>query len=95
MDQVIIVAGTVFSRNAEIMANDIGSETVMMSIDTGKYFGMNKTGAYIWKQLENPMTFKGLCEKIVTDYNIPFDKCEQEVTVFLEELLREKIIIKH
>jgi hypothetical protein len=80
------------SRNPDILANEIGSETVMMSIQLGKYFGINKTGSYIWKQLESPMTFQELCSRIIADFDLQPAQCEQEVKVFIEEMSKEKII---
>lgn len=87
-----IIPGTILSRNPDILANEIGSETVMMSIQEGKYFGMNKTGSYIWKQLEQPLAFDRLCENIISDFNISRVQCEEEIVPFIEEMTKEKII---
>lgn len=86
---------TVISRNSDILANTIGSETVMMSIELGRYFGTNKTGSYIWKLLEKPLTFSELCDTLASDFNIPKEQCVKEITPFIEELSKEKIIFVH
>jgi hypothetical protein len=83
---------TMISRNSNILATVIGSETVMMSIDQGRYYGMNKTGSYIWKTLEHPMSFEDLCAKLLQDFNITEVQCTEDVIPFLEEMSKEKII---
>lgn len=87
-----ITPDSTISRNPDILANEIGSETVMMSIQQGKYFGMNKTGSYIWKQLAEPITFGELCDKIVGDFNMSKAQCENEVTPFVIDMCKEQII---
>jgi Tfp pilus assembly protein PilP len=85
----------VLSRNNDIIANAIGTETVMMSIEAGRYFGTNNTGSYIWKILENPLTFKELCDILAADFKITKEQCIDEVTPFIEELSKENIILVH
>lgn len=87
-----LTSDTLIARNSGILANEIGAETVMMSIEQGKYYGTNKTGSYIWQVLETPMTFGELCAKLASDFSIPEDKCREEVKPFIEEMQRENII---
>lgn len=85
----------ILSRNEKILANAIGSETVMMDIEKGKYFGMNKTGSYIWKLLENPLSLSDLCDRLMKDFSISFEECEKDVVPFIEDMVKEKIINVH
>jgi hypothetical protein len=84
---------TIISRNQDILANSIGNETVMMSVEAGKYFGTNKTGSYIWKLLENPLSFGELCDKISEDFNISREQSITDVKPYIEELSKENIIL--
>lgn len=84
---------SILSRNAKIIANEIGAETVMMSLDEGKYYGMNKTGSFIWKYLETPLSFGELCDRLVAEFNIAKEKCVEEVSHFIEDMMRENIIL--
>lgn len=87
-----LTSETLIARNTGILANEIGAETVMMSIEQGKYYGTNKTGSYIWKVLETPMTFGALCARLAADFSISEEKCAQEVKPFIEEMQKENII---
>jgi hypothetical protein len=92
LQRMELTSDTLIARNNEILANGIGSETVMMSIEKGKYYGTNKTGSYIWQVLETPMTFGSLCARLASDFNIPEDRCREEVMPFIEEMQKENII---
>jgi len=75
-----------------MLTNEIGTETVMMSIDEGKYFGLNKTGNYIWKILDQPLSFGELCSILVAKFNLTEQQCEEDVVPFIEELTKENIL---
>lgn len=84
--------GTLITRNKGIVANQVGDEVVMMDMEKGKYFGMNKTGSYIWQLLEQPATVGELCERLVTDFGIPTEQCTTELNSFIEQMRKENII---
>ncbi|MEI6946676.1 PqqD family peptide modification chaperone [Paraflavisolibacter sp. H34] len=83
----------IYKRNEGILANEVGGEMVMMSIEDGKYFGLNRTGSYIWNLLEEPSSLQKICAKLSDTFRIPSDQTFKEVAPFVEELLKEKIII--
>ena len=39
-------------------------ETVMMDIETGKYYNLGKTGGSIWGILEKPHTVDGIVDEM-------------------------------
>jgi len=91
--QLKTMVKTVLKRNEELLANEVGGEIVMMSIENGKYFGLNKTGSHIWKLLETPMDFEDLCLRLCELYQISLTQCTEDLKPFIEEMLTENIII--
>ena len=89
---MILTNDTLLCRSKDILANNVGNDTVMMSVEKGKYYGTNTTGSYIWKTLENPMAFGELCAKLAADFNIDREQCVTEITPFIEQLKAENII---
>lgn len=86
-------SNTLIARNKGILANRVGDEVVMMDMEKGKYFGVNKTGSYIWQLLEQPATLGELCERLVADFGISTEQCTTEVKAFVEQMQKEEIII--
>lgn len=85
-------ADSLIVRNNGVITNAVGNDTVMLDMETEKYFGTNKTGSYIYSLLETPTRFGSLCDRLVDDFNIPRDKCENEVAAFVREMQQLNLI---
>ncbi|MEJ0043363.1 MAG: PqqD family protein [Rhizomicrobium sp.] len=49
---------------------EVRDELVMMSVDTGKYIGLNEVGARIWQLLETPQSREALCAQLVREFDV-------------------------
>lgn len=81
MDMNVMVA-----RNREIVFSRIEDETVMMSIETGHYYGVSQVGQHIWEMLESPCRMSDICRALVEKFDVTPDQCEREVFAFVEEM---------
>jgi hypothetical protein len=79
-------------RNQEIVFSSMDSDTVMMSIEMGEYYGTNPVGSRIWELLEQPRTPAGLCDILVEEYSVPAPECRREVLEFVGQLLEKKLV---
>lgn len=68
---------------AQVMARQVGDETVILDLSSGTYFGLNPVGAQIWKLLGEGKTLTEICEAIVSEYAVARAAFETD----LEELL--------
>jgi len=75
-----------------VLDSKIDDETVMMDIDQGSYFGLNETGTWIWALLKEPTVVADLCDRLMEDFDVPREQCEQQVVGFLEELLNRGLL---
>ena len=57
---------SIVSRNPEIIHRPIENELVMMSIEQGMYFGLDKTGTQIWELLETQKKLMILLKFLLT-----------------------------
>ncbi len=80
-------------RNSEILANQVDGELVMMSIENGKYYGMNPTGNLIWNLLETETVIADLLSTLATRFSLTEEKCKSDVLPFVEKLVSEKILV--
>ena len=83
---------SIIVRKIGIIASDMDGETVMMNVDTGKYYNLGKTGGTIWSLVENPIKVKNLIEKLMEDYNVTKEQCEKDVLPFLHIIYQRKLI---
>ena len=84
---------TIIQRNPDILASDIDGEKVMMSIQQGEYFGLGKTGSFIWDTIEQPIAISDLADLITEKYEVSKEQCINDIMPFLNDLAEKKLII--
>jgi hypothetical protein len=88
-----IVLDTRLSRNGDILYASVDTEeAVMLSIDAGKYYGLNSVAARIWELLEQPATVAELCAQICEEFDVDKQTCEAEVLKFAEDIIDNGIV---
>lgn len=71
---------------------DFPGETVLMSFDTGRYYGLEGTALSVWQLLETPRTLEDLVAALAESHDVPVERCRQDVAPFLEALTREGLV---
>ena len=87
-----ITTDTVISQIEEIVASDIDGETVMMSIENGKYYGLDDIGSRIWELIERPVKVSDLIDTLLERFDVDRETCERDVLKFLNELNDDKVL---
>ena len=64
----------------------------MMSIEKGRYFGVNAVGARIWELLETPQTVEQLCARLCAEFEVDAQTCEAAVVEFTRNLIDNGIV---
>ena len=88
-----ITPETIIQRNNEILDSNLDGEKVMMSIKRGEYYGLGKTGTFIWDNIGKPVKIKDLIEKITDKYRVNKKQCFEEIIPFLNDLIEKELII--
>ena len=60
---------TVISRSPSVLTAEVDGEVVMMSIEQGRYFGLDDIGSDIWKCLDTPCSFAELIDRLASVYD--------------------------
>jgi len=92
MKKSLITTDTVVSQIEEIVDSDIDGETVMMSIENGKYFGLDDIGSRIWELIEHPIEVSDLIDTLLERFDVDRETCERDVLKFLNELNEDRIL---
>lgn len=85
---------TVFIRKAEIMTADMNGDTVMMDIETGKYYNLGSVGGRIWELLESPMSVDQLADSLIAEYSVTKEQCISDTLPFLKNLFEHGLVKK-
>jgi len=87
-----ITTESVISQIEEIVASNIDGETVMMSVENGKYYGLDDTGSRIWELIERPVRVSDLIDRLLERFDVDRETCEKDVLKFLSELNDDRIV---
>jgi hypothetical protein len=88
----LVELNTKLSRNTDILHAPVGTEAVMMSIEAGRYYGVNAVGARIWELLETPHTVEQLCALICDEFDVDAHTCEAAVLEFTRDLIDNGVV---
>ncbi len=85
-------ANAVLRRRPDSIASEIDGEVVVMSVATGRTYGLDKRGSRIWGLLENPTTVDALVQSLLQHYDTTAEKCRADVVAFLETLAANQLV---
>ena len=83
---------TTIAQTKELVSSDLDGETVLLSIETGKYYNMDPIGSRIWELIEEPLSVSKLCDILLNEFEVERKQCEQEVVAFLNKLAGDRLV---
>ena len=93
MAKIDITLDSTIQRKIDVLTSDLDGEKVMMSIEKGEYYGLGKTGTFIWDNIENPIKIKDIIDLITENYNINKNKCFADIAPFIMDLIEKELIV--
>jgi hypothetical protein len=85
-------SATVISRSPSVLTAEVDGEIVMMSIEQGRYFGLDDIGSDIWKRLEQPCSFATLVDRLAADYDADRATIAADVEALLGRMAAQDVV---
>jgi hypothetical protein len=92
MTKNVLSTDLVCQKSGNIVS-DMDGEKVMLSISNSKYYNLGKTGGVIWETIETPIVVTKLIHLLVSQFDVEYTVCEEEVLSFLSQLNKEDLIV--
>ncbi|MGR9072521.1 MAG: lasso peptide biosynthesis PqqD family chaperone [Gammaproteobacteria bacterium] len=89
-----LIPTATLKRNEELISSEIDGETVMMSLEQGKYYGLDVVGSRVWDLLSTPQTLNDIVDALLIEFDVDRETCESDVSEFVERMLKNKLLIK-
>lgn len=64
----------------------VGDVIVLMKIDGGEYFELNRVGTRIWQELESPISVATVVERLLPAFDVDQPTCETQVLAWAEKM---------
>lgn len=77
---------------AQVMARQVGNETVILDLGSGTYFGLDPVGARIWQLMTEGKTLGEICDTLLDEYDVTREALEKDLTDLTEALRAQKLI---
>ena len=75
-----------YVRNPDLVATDMDGETVMMSVDHGRYFGIGGVGNLVWQLLAEPVLMSEVVMRVCAEYEVEEAACTADMAAFFSKL---------
>jgi hypothetical protein len=90
---VAISADSIVSRSSAPVSADVAGETVLMSLERSKCYGLGVTGSEIWKRIANPVKISDLTAGLAAEYDAEPSIIERDLLVLFAELADEGLVV--
>ena len=88
---MVTSVAAIISRHPETIATEIDGEVMLMSLITGRTFGLDKRASRIWALLERPHLVDELVEALLKQYETTAEKCREDVLAFIERMAENQL----
>jgi len=76
----------------EVLARQVGEETVMLDLAQGAYYGLDPVGARMWQLLADGKMLAEVCDAVVEEYDAPRDAVERDLLALADDLMKQGLI---
>ena len=87
-----ITDNVTFIRSSRPAETTVGTEVVLMTLESGQCFGLGETGSAVWQLLAHPTRLQPIVEALSRTYDAPTQVIERDVRELLEEMLDRGLI---
>jgi hypothetical protein len=82
-----ITATTVVVATGSQVSTNIKDETVLLQLDSGKYFSLNRVGTVIWEQLKAPISVSELVDAVLDRFEVEREQCDADTRRLIAALV--------
>ena len=79
----------------ELLTGTFGDEVVILSLESGTYYGLQGVAARIWSHLQQPISVLALRDAIVDEFDVDVQQCEADLHSFLDDLVAKGLVSCH
>lgn len=92
MTRFVITHDSMITKNHDLVAGLVDSDVMLMDMETGKYYQMNRIGGEILEILDEPMSLGSLLEVLQSRFRVSRETLEAELPLFLQQLASRHVV---
>jgi hypothetical protein len=76
-----------------VIARELGSETVILDLSSGSYFGLDTVGARMWCLLESGQSISQMCDAMFEIYDVQREMLERDALALVQDLAQKNLVV--
>jgi len=76
----------------DVMARQVGDETVLLHLASGGYFGLDAVGSRFWQLLGERRPFPEIVDVMLAEYDVRREDLERDLGRLIDELLKQSLV---
>ncbi len=77
---------------SQVMAREVGDETVILDLASGTYYGLDPVGARIWQLMAEGRPLEQVCAAMLDEFDVSRAALEQDLDRLVTELAEKGLI---
>lgn len=75
-----------------ILAREIGAETVILDVESGRYLGLDPVGTRVWQLLTVGKSLAEICDTMLDEYDVNRTALESDTLKLVEHLIENRLV---
>jgi hypothetical protein len=76
----------------EVVAREVGGETMLLNLASGTYFGLDAVGGRIWKCLEDGASLAEACDQLEAEFDVTRAQLEGDIIALAGQLVEQGLV---
>jgi hypothetical protein len=76
----------------EILVNFSENQSVLLDLQSERYFGLDEVGTRMWKELTTAASIQDAFDALLAEYEVDAERLRQDLQVLLEKLVDHGLV---
>jgi len=78
--------------SSEVIAKQVGDETVILHLGSGTYFGLDAVGGRIWQLMGEGKSLNEICDVVLDEYEVSREDIQRDIAALTKDLLAHDLV---
>jgi len=76
----------------DVAHKEIESKSVLLNLDNGNYYTLNKTGSFVWSLVDGKKNLTDIVVQIVDEFDVDREEAGRDAETLIKDLIAEGLI---
>lgn len=93
-DALALSDNAIVRRKPTLVAADVADEAILLDVDSGYFFQLNKSASQIWHHAQQPIALSDLCRKMAESFDVDASICRDDVAAFVMDMQERGLLLR-